>query len=36
MEATKHRYKSTESKYKGGAKEMYVTDEGRGRPIEFL
>ncbi len=25
MEATKRRYKSTESKYKGGAKEMYVT-----------
>src|SRR5262245_12142665 len=25
MEATKHRYKSTESKYKGGAEEMYVT-----------
>jgi len=25
MEATKHHYKSTESKYKGGAKEMYVT-----------
>jgi hypothetical protein len=25
METTKHHYKSTESKYKGGAKEMYVT-----------
>ena len=25
MEATKRHYKSTESKYKGGAKEMYVT-----------
>jgi len=25
MQATKRRYKSTESKYKGGAKEMYVT-----------